>query len=89
MNDVDFSTCRFIKENMYFYTYTDFCNASKRLKAMYDTLDENQRLFYKWYIYANIHMSEFFKNLIWNYLNNNEPEAFIELISNKKNYRAK
>lgn len=68
MKDIDFKTCRFIEENMYFLTYNDFCDNRNIIKHLFQQLDKNGRLFYKWYVYANIHMNETYKNYIWDYL---------------------
>lgn len=88
MNDVDFSDCQFINENMRFMTYFDFCNNKKNLKEMFNNLDEKGKIFYKWYVYANIHMNETFKDRIWSYLNDYD-EFGIELLNAKRFYKAK
>lgn len=89
MTDADFTACQFIKEELCFITYTDFCKNAPILKFIFEGLETNAKIFYKWYIYANIHMSEFFKDNIWNYLNSDEPEAYAELISQVKKYHAR
>ena len=45
-------------------------------------------IFYKYYVYANIHMNEMFKNRIWSYLNDYD-EFGIELLKAKKIYKTK
>lgn len=89
MENVDYSVCPFIKEYMWFFTYYDFCDNCLVLKFYYDFLHDNAKLFYKWYVYANVHMNETFKNAIWDYLNNDDEEYYIKLINLKKQYRAK
>lgn len=70
MEDIDFEQCKFINEKMRFLTYVDFVGNRKLLKEMFQNeLDDNGKLFYMWYIYANIHMNETFKNYCWDYLN--------------------
>ena len=32
-------------------------------------MSQNEKLFYKWYVYANINMKPFLKDIIWDYLN--------------------
>lgn len=86
MNDFDFSKCRFISENMWFITYTDFCKNRKRLKQMFNELDKYTKEFYMWYVYANVHMKENFKNAIWDYLNDYDPNA-VELMRLRKFYK--
>lgn len=85
----DFSDCKFINENMRFYTYLDFCDNCEDLKKKYLSSNENVRLFYKWYVYANIHMNETFKNAIWDFLNCDEKECYLYLLKLKKNYKVK
>ena len=46
-------------------------------------------LFYKWYIFANIHMNETYKNAIWDYLNQFEEYYEINLLNLKRFYKAK
>ena len=89
MHDVDFSICPLIKEELSFLTYYDFCKNAKILKAYYDALDKDAKIFYKWYCYSNIHMDEKYKNYIWNYLNTDEPQAYVDLIANLNKYRVK
>lgn len=89
MENVDFSVCKFIHENMWFFTYYDFCDNCRAIKSMYEFLHPNAKLFYKWYVYANVHMAEHFKNAIWEYLNNPDDEYYIHLIELKKQYRVK
>ena len=89
MKDIDFSSCPFIKEQLCFLTYTDFCHNAKIIKLVYDGLEKDAKIFYKWYIYANIHMTEFFKDTIWQYLNSDDPLVYIYLIDNQRKYRAK
>ena len=84
----DFSDCQFINENMKYYTYYDFCDNCEDLKFLYNYLNKNAKLFYKWYVYANIHMNETFKNAIWDYLNGFDDEGF-ELMRLKRQYRTK
>ena len=89
MENVDFSICKFIKENMWFFTYYDFCDNCKIIKSLYKYLHENAQLFYKWYVYANVHMNETFKNAIWEYLNEEDPIYYIRLMDLKRQYRVK
>ena len=89
MKDIDFSACPFIKEQLCFITYIDFCHNAKIIKLIYQCLDKDAKIFYKWYVYANIHMSEFFKDKIWDYLNNNESEYYEELIDSIRKYKVR
>ena len=89
MTDIDFSACPFIEDILCFLTYTDFCKNAKILKLYYDALEKDAKRFYKWYVYANIHMEEHFKNLIWEYLNNDDPECYANLIDNIRKYKVR
>ena len=87
MQDIDFTQCEFIKENMNYLTYFYFCNSCHTIKCLYNTLDKNAKRFYKWYVYANIHMDLSFKNIIWDFLNVDDPEAYVTLIEQKRFYK--
>lgn len=87
--NVDFSVCEFIDENMWFFTYNDFCDHAKLIKNLFQKLERNGKKFYMWYVYSNIHMSETYKNAIWDYLNQEPAEYYIRLIELKRTYHAK
>jgi hypothetical protein len=86
---VDFSECEFIDSEMWFYTYYDFCDQCKTIKRMFDNLSKNGKKFYMWYVYANVHMQEYFKNAIWDYLNLDDKENYNHLMNLKKQYKVK
>ena len=86
--DVDFSFCDFIEEYMWFFTYYDFCDNRHYLKRMFKTFNTNERIFYRYYVYSNIHMDIQYKNAIWDYLNDYDPYGG-ELLRLKKLYRSK
>lgn len=88
MKDIDFSACPFIDEVLCFLTYFDFCKNAKVLKAYYDALEQDAKRFYKFYVYANIHMTEHYKNLIWEFLNNEDLEYYVNLITALNKYKA-
>lgn len=69
MTEKDFSVCPFIRENMWFFTFNDFYENRKVIKRMYQELKDDAKLFYKWYVYANIDIGTKTKNRIWGYLN--------------------
>lgn len=89
MNDTDFSACSYIKDQMQFYTLKDFCDNCKRLKLLYLDLKPNAKIFYKWYVYANIHMNENCKNAIWNFLNSDDLNCYIHLLQLKTKNKIK
>jgi hypothetical protein len=73
MIDNDFTACEFIDECLRFLTYDDFCKHRKIIKLLYSALDNTGKRFYKWYVYANIHIDEVKKGIIWEYLNYDDP----------------
>lgn len=89
MKDIDFTSCQFINEFLCFLTYFDFCKNAKLIKVYYNALDDNAKRFYKWYVYANIHMDEVYKNYIWNYLNSSDEQSYIDLLDRLNKYKVK
>lgn len=83
MTDFDFEFCDFINIEMSFITYADFCKKCKTIKDLYQPLNKYQKQFYKWYVYANIHMREVHKNVIWEYLNFDDTYYYFELMKFK------
>lgn len=88
MDEIDFSICSYIEQTMWVITYNDFCDRRVGLKRLYKKLTDDQKIFYKWYIYSNVHMTEPFKNAIWDYLNDYDVDG-LELMRKKKFYRLK
>lgn len=72
----DFSICPFIEESMWFFTYEDFCENRYIIKRLFKILTANEKLLYRWYVYANVHTNELQKNRIWDYLNDYDPDAY-------------
>lgn len=89
MIETDFSECEFIQREMWYYTYFDFCNSCLAIKRLFKSLTRNGKLFYKYYVYANVHMQEYFKNAIWDYLNIDDPEQYKHLIELKNQYKVR
>jgi hypothetical protein len=85
---VDFSECRFIEDQMQYYTYYDFCDNCQAIRRLFDTLTDNGKVFYHYYVYANTHMKDYFKNAIWDYLNGYDDGKY-QLMELKKQYRAR
>ena len=67
MTELDYKECRFIDIEMRFLDFNSFLQDAQAIKKLYKAL--NHKLFYKWYVYANIHISLNRKNLMWSYLN--------------------
>lgn len=87
--NTDFSACEFIETEMWIITYDDFCDRRKGLKRLYEELPSNAQIFYKWYLYSNIHMTEHFKDLIWTYLNFDDEQCEIDLLNAKRIYKVR
>lgn len=67
MTEEEYKECAWIDTNMKFYTYKDFRKSAFYLRRMYDKLPH--KLFYRWYVYANIHLTLSQKNIVWSFLN--------------------
>lgn len=80
MKDIDFTECRVINSALCFLTYDEFCKYRNIIKRGFNDLSKDGKLFYKYYVYANIHIKNMFKDKIWNYLNCDEPEVEFELL---------
>lgn len=86
----DFSECEFIGKEMWYYTFFDFCKNCSAIKYLFSKkLSNAGKKFYMWYVYANIHMNETYKNAIWDYLNCDDPEYYNRLLELQKQYKAK
>ena len=86
---IDYSVCRLIDEQMWFITYDDFVGRRLGIKRLFQQMSLDAKTFYQWYVYANIHMSEYFKNAIWDYLVWDDPEYEFELTKLSQTYKAK
>lgn len=75
MINEDFCECDFIEKEMKYYTYHDFCENRQVIKRLFKELSYNGKIFYKYYVYANIHMNLTYKNKIWDYLNGYDDNA--------------
>lgn len=83
MSEFELIDCEFINEYLRFVTYKDFCRNCQAIKGFYNSLNKNSKRFYKWYVYANPFIDEGRKNIIWQFLNNDEPEYLERLIHTK------
>ena len=88
MEKIDFSECEFIDEAMKYYTFNDFCFNRKTIKRLFNVLTKQGKRFYLWYVYANVHMAENYKNAIWDYLNDYDEQG-VELMRLQRLYREK
>lgn len=83
----DFLECEFIDKSMCFLTFYDFVRQSTRIKECFKSMTKNGRQFYMWYIYANIHMDEFYKGLCWDFLN--DYATYGDLIYKQRFYKVR
>lgn len=67
MTEEEYKECKYIDNDLKFYTYRDFKKDAFYLRALYDKLEH--KLFYKWHVYANIHLTMKQKNIAWAFLN--------------------
>ena len=78
MTEADYKECRFIDIEMRFTTFESFVQDARAIKRLYRAL--NHKIFYKWYVYSNIHISLYRKNIMWSYLNDDITyEQFLNL----------
>lgn len=83
MTEADYKECRFIDSEMRFTTYESFLEDARAIKRLYKAL--NHKLFYQWYVYANIHISLNRKNLMWSYLNDDISYETLVRLGNSGN----
>lgn len=71
MKDVDFTECKFIKEELRFLFLKDFCKDRFIIKKEYNKLSSNGKIFYKWFLYSNIYTNLYQKDCMWDFINGN------------------
>lgn len=76
MTEEEYKECRYIDNNLKFYTYKEFKKDAFFLRKLYDKLPH--KIFYKWYIYSNIHLTEKQKNIAWAFLNHDVGYAELD-----------
>lgn len=70
-NGFDFTECDFINSEMKFYSYPDFCNNCNAIKRLYEnSLSKYGKIFYRWYVFANVNITLQQKHKVWAFLNN-------------------
>lgn len=82
MTESDYKECRYIDIEMRFTTYDSFLEDARAIKRLYKQL--NHKIFYKWYVYANIHISLDRKNKMWCYLNDDLTYEQLVKLTKKK-----
>ena len=76
MTEDEYKECKYIDTEMRFYTFEEFKSNARAIKRMYDCL--NHKIFYKWYIYSNIHLTLKQKNIAWAFLNHDVGYAELD-----------
>lgn len=76
----DFSDCNFLDVDFTFYTYTEFYAKCYKIKHKYERLNPRQKEFYHYYIYANQHMTQTYKDRITEFLNGDCDKKELEKI---------
>ena len=65
-----------IKEDMQFIGIKDFYTKSRIVKLIYEDLTLQEKWEYKYYIYARPFLKDYFKDVIWEYLNEIEGSPY-------------
>ena len=68
----DFTQCRFIEDYMRYADLFDFINNGHIIKARYERMKPDGKIFYKYFVYAHTNTTAKQKNAIWDYLNSDE-----------------
>lgn len=71
-----------VKEEMEFVGFKDFYKRCKKIKEMYLALDLQEKWKYKYYVFSHSLLRDYFKDLIWEYLN--EPPTSVYYVGIKK-----
>ena len=81
MSDVDFKECRLIENCLCYLTFDEFFKYRRVITKSFNDLSKDGKLFYKFYVYANIHMKLNYKDAIWSYINSPTIENEIHLVN--------
>lgn len=87
MSDVDFKECRLIENCLCYLTFDEFFKYREVIAKAFNELSKDGKLFYKFYVYANIHMELNYKDAIWNYVNLPIVESEMALVNLNLIYR--
>ena len=85
LSKTDFSQCRFIEDCMRYSDIFDFIKIGHIIKIRFEKqLDDNGKIFYKYFVYAHTNTTRRQKNAIWDYLNG-DKEAIYSCYNHIKN----
>lgn len=77
----DFTQCRFIEEYMRFVDLLDFIKVGHIIKARFMKMNDDGKMFYKYFIYAHVNTTMKQKDAIWDYLTNDDQKYATRLRS--------
>lgn len=77
----DFTQCRFIEEYMRFVDLLDFIKVGHIIKARFVKMNDDGKMFYKYFIYAHVNTTMKQKDAIWDYLTNDDKKYATRLRS--------
>lgn len=66
----------YVREDMQFIGIKDFYIKSEYVKLMYQCLPLHEKWEYKYYVYARPFLKDYFKDIIWEYLNEEQGSIF-------------
>ena len=76
------NSCEFIEDNMKYYSFTDFLDKARIIKAIYSQQNTTTKRMYMWYVFSsNITYNQ--KLGVWDYLN--AYSSYNDLIALKSN----
>ena len=78
-----------IDKDLQFYTFNDFFKKKEKIKEKYQTLGIRDIKIYKLYVYSLCWENEHTKDIIWEYLNNDEKSLSIICIEYRNRQRRK
>lgn len=65
-----------IREDMQFVGLKDFYVKSKEIREKYKKLNLSEKWRYKYYVYSRVLLKDFYKDMIWEYLNEEKQSPF-------------
>ena len=65
-----------VKEDMQFIGIKDFYAKSQYIRLIYQDLTLQEKWNYKYYIYARPFLKDFYKDIIWEYLNEERESIY-------------
>ena len=77
------NSCEFIEDNMKYYSFTDFLDKARIIKAIFSQQDATTRRMYMWYVFSsNITYNQ--KLGVWDYLNSYASQEDLILLKSNR-----